>query len=51
MSVPEVETAMDAAGYQMAAQISGDEDYNVDRYSPEYRVPNMAAVLLLKKVP
>jgi putative methyltransferase (TIGR04325 family) len=48
LSVPEVEKAMSTLGYRIAAQLSGKEDYNVDRYPAEYQVPNYAAVLFLK---
>jgi len=51
LSVPEVEAAMSTVGYRIGAQISGNEDYNVDRYPPEYRVPNYAAVLFLRNTP
>jgi putative methyltransferase (TIGR04325 family) len=51
LSVSEVEVAMSTVGYRIGAQISGNEDYNVDRYPPEYRVPNLAAVLFLRNTP
>ena len=35
-------------GYGLVYHVAGEDDYNVDNYPPEYRVPNSASLLFLK---
>lgn len=48
LSLPDVEHCMREKGYGLAYHIAGEDDYNVDNYPPEYRVPNSASLLFLK---
>ena len=35
-------------GYDLVYRVAGEDDYNVDNYAPEFRVPNSASLLFLK---
>ena len=48
LSLPEVEHCMRERGYDLVYRVAGEDDYNVDNYAPEYRVPNSASLLFLK---
>jgi putative methyltransferase (TIGR04325 family) len=48
LSLPDVEGRMRESGYNLAYHVAGEDDYNVDNYPPEYRVPNSASLLFLK---
>ena len=48
LSLPEVENCMREKGYGLVYHVAGEDDYNVDNYATEYRVPNSASLLFLK---
>jgi len=48
LSLPDVEHCMREKGYGLVYHVAGEDDYNVDNYPPEYRVPNSASLLFLK---
>lgn len=48
LSLPVVEHRMRQCGYNLVYHVAGEDDYNVDNYSAEHRVPNSASLLFLK---
>jgi putative methyltransferase (TIGR04325 family) len=48
LSLPDVESRMRESGYDLVYHVAGEDDYNVDNYAREYRVPNSASLLFLK---
>jgi putative methyltransferase (TIGR04325 family) len=48
LSLLEVERRMRECGYALVYHVAGEDDYNVDNYPSEYRVPNSASLLFLK---
>jgi putative methyltransferase (TIGR04325 family) len=48
LSLPEVEHFMRVRGYNLVYHVAGEDDYNVDNYPAEYRIPNSASLLFLK---
>jgi putative methyltransferase (TIGR04325 family) len=48
LSLPAVERRMAESGYDLVYHVAGEEDYNVDNFQPEYRVPSSASLLFVK---
>jgi putative methyltransferase (TIGR04325 family) len=49
ISLPRTREIMASLGFDLALAAAGEEEYNVENYEPEYRVPSSATLLFLRR--
>lgn len=51
ISLPKTKAIMTELGFTLQLAAAGEEEYNVDNYAPEYRVPGSATLLFRRRQP